>query len=279
MIDTCNLRKYEHDSPKKKEDLASTEVYVHLKIKSQMELFIINMCPFAQWRNEICSPHSLHWENWIQILFWVRNKTNPTAHYRKPSSAEEMVSREYWTQEGDDLSPHPSAQKTVYSFPLGRYALLNLSHSPNFLSCKQVFKRRLGYWEMGTILENCRSKEHRHFITFSSVGNILCPSSTNLRSSKISTVKTRATLLAAGLPLNRWEVTPVEWVIPVGSGHIAFHTLYPSTLWQAPFKRAKSNWKMYQRHQGELSDYCSLIKNSNNRWWLSNKLRKWTLFF
>lgn len=44
MIDTCNLRKYKHDSPRKKEDLASTEIYVHLKVKSQMELFIINIC-------------------------------------------------------------------------------------------------------------------------------------------------------------------------------------------------------------------------------------------
>ena len=47
MMDLFNLRKNRSDSPRKKDGLALIEVHAHLKIKSQMDYFIIKKYVFS----------------------------------------------------------------------------------------------------------------------------------------------------------------------------------------------------------------------------------------
>ena len=119
---------------------------------------------------------TLTWRELSTAAIWVRNKTSPHTLQETIFDRRDGLLR-ILTQGGGELPSDVSAQRQSLFSPFCTYTLSNLRHSPNYLFCKQVSKRRLSRWEMAIFLEKLQRWRTYVLYNISSVGNCLCSTS------------------------------------------------------------------------------------------------------
>lgn len=116
----------------------------------------------------------LTWRELSYKSIWVRSKTSPYHNAGNNPQQKRLPTENAGPREEVNFY----STSLLYS-PFCTDTLPNLTSSPKCLSCKQVFKRRIGHWEMTTSLENLQKWRTYALCNIALVENCLCSSSTD----------------------------------------------------------------------------------------------------
>lgn len=121
---------------------------------------------------------ALMWRELSYKSIWVRSKTSPCHNAGNNPQQKRLPTENAGPREVVNFYSTSLLKRQSSFSPFCTDTLPNLTSSPKCLSCKQVFKRRIGHWEMATSLENLQKWRTYALCNIGSIENCLCSSST-----------------------------------------------------------------------------------------------------